>query len=1084
MPHERFRFKTADDLKAKARELGLTLPWSDDPGVLLQPFRFSETNLPNRLVVQPMEGFDGTPEGAPSEQAFRRYRRYAEGGSGMIWFEATSIMKEGRSNPRQLVLTKETAGEFSRLLSETRQAARRSFGEAHEPFMVLQLTHSGRFSKPEGKSLNRAFFRNPFLESTDQPPLFYSDSEIDHIGGIFERGIDLAYQAGFDAVDIKVSHGYLLHELLAGYTRTDSRYGGTLDNRLRLLTSLMDHPSPILKSCRLSATDLLPYPYGFGMSHDGSMNINLSETLEVISRLRDRCRLWNITAGIPYRNPEVNRPFDRAIFNGPAPNEHPLEGVVRLIRITEELQNANPDLVVVGSGYSWLRQFFPMVGAGVIAEGKATLIGLGRSSFAYPDAPRDLMRTGKLHPARCCVTCSRCTEFMRQGVQTGCAVRDPEYGGHEPNMKSGRTNVEVNSVQTLVIGSGAAALNAALCLWEKGIRDLLIVTENWGGGTSNNAGSDKQTYYKLSLDPMKPDSALEMAEDLFRGGSMHGDIALCEAQHSVQAFYRLVEMGVPFPHDEYGSYPGYLTDHDPKGRATSAGPLTSQWMFRSLARRVKEYGIPVLDKVRIIHLLTRGAGRQKRVSGAVGIRLNAANYQQPLLLFNSTNIILATGGPAGLYQASVYPVSQTGSIGIALKAGAVAQNLTESQFGIASIKFRWNLSGSYQQVMPAYFSTDQAGGDARDFLADHFSTTAGMCEAIFLKGYQWPFDPRKISGGGSSLIDLLVYHESVSLGRRVFIDYRRNPWDRPSEPPMLIGDIPEVARQYLDNSGALLTLPCERLQKLNAPALKLFRDHGIDLKREPLEIAICAQHNNGGLKGDIWWESNLKGLFPVGEVNGSHGVYRPGGSALNSGQVGGIRAAMRISRQYRKPPCDEEQFLIEHESQLEKINETIQSFQSGKGKLDPSDIRREIQALMSASGAAFRSPGSIDKALQKGKKLYHILISDTAPVPAERIPEALQTLDLCLTHLVYLTAIRDYIRRGGSSRGSFVVSDDPANHSDIAPNTTRSFTDCHIQEIRINAAGSMLTKWVEIRPIPKAEHWFENLWHQYRKNYK
>jgi succinate dehydrogenase/fumarate reductase flavoprotein subunit len=160
------------------------------------------------------------------------------------------------------------------------------------------------------------------------------------------------------------------------------------------------------------------------------------------------------------------------------------------------------------------------------------------------------------------------------------------------------------NLNTLIIGSGAAALNAALCLWESGVRDIIIVTEEWGGGTSNNAGSDKQTYYKLSLDPSVPDSAYEMATDLSRGGAMHGDIALCEAQHSIQAFYNLVRLGVPFPHNLYGSYPGYKTDHDPRARATSAGPLTSHLMFTCLARKVQEYGIPVKSGTVIIELLT------------------------------------------------------------------------------------------------------------------------------------------------------------------------------------------------------------------------------------------------------------------------------------------------------------------------------------------------------------------------------------------------------------------------------------------------------------------------------------------------
>ena len=315
----------------------------------------------------------------------------------------------------------------------------------------------------------------------------------------------------------------------------------------------------------------------------------------------------------------------------------------------------------------------------------------------------------------------------------------------------------VHSVNTLIIGSGAAALKAAVSLHDRGQDNLAIATEKWGGGTSNNSGSDKQTYYKLSLSGSASDSPLEMARDLFSGGCMHGDIALCEAQHSAQAFYELVSMGVPFPHDGYGGYPGYRTDHDSRGRATSAGPLTSRYMFEALSARVIAKGIPVLDRHQVITLLTGPDQRGKRVTGAVALdlgRLDSENFG--LVLFNAENVILATGGPGGLYEMSVYPEDQIGSIGIALEIGAVAQNLTESQFGLASIKFRWNVSGSYQQVLPRYVSTDAQGEDEHDFLNEYFPDLHTMADAIFRKGYQWPFDPRKIAGHGSSLIDQAV----------------------------------------------------------------------------------------------------------------------------------------------------------------------------------------------------------------------------------------------------------------------------------------------------------------------------------------
>ncbi len=373
---------------------------------------------------------------------------------------------------------------------------------------------------------------------------------------------------------------------------------------------------------------------------------------------------------------------------------------------------------------------------------------------------------------------------------------------------------------------------------------------------------------------------------------MHGDIALAEAAGSARAFMRLVEWGVPFPHDRQGAFIGFKTDHDPRQRATSAGPLTSQWMSRVLAAELRRRRIRVFDHHPVVALLTAPDGEQAKVIGAVAIDESLLGRgESAFVVFNAVNIVLATGGPAGIYEASVYPESQTGSHGLAFAAGAIGHNLTEWQYGLASIAFRWNLSGSYQQVIPRYFSTDGRGRDEREFLQAHFPDMGRLATAIFLKGYQWPFDPRKIADFGSSLIDLLVYRETTVLGRRVYLDYRRNPGGAGLNGEFRLESLSGEAHDYLSRSGALQPTPIERLKAMNPPAAALFRSQGIDLEREPLEIAVCAQHNNGGLRGNIWWESNVRHLFPVGEANGTHGVYRPGGSALNAGQVGSFRAA-------------------------------------------------------------------------------------------------------------------------------------------------------------------------------------------------
>ncbi|MBZ5496372.1 MAG: FAD-binding protein [Acidobacteriia bacterium] len=649
----------------------------------------------------------------------------------------------------------------------------------------------------------------------------------------------------------------------------------------------------------------------------------------------------------------------------------------------------------------------------------------------------------------------------------------------------------VFSVNTLVVGSGAAALKASLSLWERSQNALAIVTEKWGGGTSNNSGSDKQTYYKLSLSGSAPDSPLEMAGDLFAGGCMHGDIALCEAQHSAQAFFELVQLGVPFPHDRYGGYPGYRTDHDPRGRATSAGPLTSRHMFEALAKRVRDHGIPIFDRHQVIALLVAQGQKRKSVIGAVALDLDG--LESPgygLVLFNAVNVILGTGGPGGLYEMSVYPEDQIGSIGIALQIGAIAQNLTESQFGLASLKHRWNVSGSYQQVIPRYVSTDMDGKGECDFLVEHFPDMGTMASAIFRKGYQWPFDPRRIAGFGSSLIDLAVYQETILRGRKAFLDFRHNPSPGGTLAEFDLSDVSSEAKEYLKRSHALQATPIERLARLNPRAIDLYRDHGIDLAREYLEIGVCAQHNNGGLRANHWWESNISHLFPVGEVNGTHGVYRPGGAALNAGQVGALRAAMYIARKYRSAPADVPQFVSDAQSQiagmLERINRWL-SVPRQAGQRTCTEYGHEIRQRMSRHGAQMRNPDEIRGAIENAWLAFKEIKSNSQIDDRREVPLAFRTVELALTHAVYLEAIGEYLDRGGKSRGSYLVlgRDGELSCGDIGDSwrfsmvESEAFVSRHILELEIDSDYRIHKSWVPVRPIPKVNDWFENVWKDY-----
>ena len=426
----------------------------------------------------------------------------------------------------------------------------------------------------------------------------------------------------------------------------------------------------------------------------------------------------------------------------------------------------------------------------------------------------------------------------------------------------GGLDYEVHSVNTLIIGAGAAGLKCAVMLASYGIKDVAIVVDSLGAGTSNNSGSDKQTYYKIGIFGDEPDSPMEFARSLFQGGMMHGDLAYVEALGSAPAFFDLCRIGVPFPFNRFGAYVGYKTDHDPRQRATSAGPKTSQFMYKCLLDQVRLAGIAIFDRHEAIRLITDSG----RVCGAICLNRDQAYFENHgMVLFNATNVVLATGGPGELYRDSVWPCGQIGSHGLAFEAGVSGNNLTELQFGLASTGFRWNLSGTYQQVIPDYFSVD-AKGKKHFFLQDYFPDMPSMALNIFLKGYQWPFHASRLQNGGSSLVDIAVYRERLK-GRRVFLDYTRSPegFD--------VGLLSEEAQNYLRSSEALADTPYVRLEKMNRRAIDLYLAHGIDLAREPLEIDVCAQHNNGGLAGDLWWESvNLKHLFPVGEVNGSHGV--------------------------------------------------------------------------------------------------------------------------------------------------------------------------------------------------------------------
>lgn len=630
-------------------------------------------------------------------------------------------------------------------------------------------------------------------------------------------------------------------------------------------------------------------------------------------------------------------------------------------------------------------------------------------------------------------------------------------------------------IEHLVIGTGAAGFQAALRLHQNGEQDIAILAENVRAGTSRNTGSDKQTYYKLSLASEDLDSVRVMAEDLFAGQCVDGDQALCEAALSARSFFRLTELGVPFPYTEYGEFMGYKTDHDRGRRATSAGPYTSKLMTECLEKEVLFKQIKIFDQTQVIRLLVK----EKQIYGVLALD-KASKEEASFLLIWCHNVIMATGGPAGMYHDSVYPTTQLGSSGMAFEAGALGKNLTEWQFGLASVKPRWNVSGTYMQVLPRFVSTDFQGNDEQEFLMDYFDTPEEMMSMVFLKGYQWPFDVEKIFGG-SSIIDLLVYQETILRGRRVYLDFTKNPGGR----EITFEKLSAEAYDYLKRAGALFGTPIQRLKQMNEPAIAFYQDHLVNLYEEKLEIAICAQHNNGGISTDTYWETCIRGLFAIGEVCGSHGVTRPGGTALNAGQVGAVRAAEKIHlrklHEQRQSACQEVEKSLKDEV-VYFLNLPNQAC----GTMALGSLWQIAAKRMSASGGMIREYENLKRALKETETLLEHYTEIIQRPSVEQIPLFYRLRDMLISQKVYLFAMLSYIESGGGSRGSALYTDlsgrkpsmklpdiykcklDQGKHGDMVQEISLNKKECH-------------SSWRSVRPIPTVDYFFENQWKSYRE---
>lgn len=635
-------------------------------------------------------------------------------------------------------------------------------------------------------------------------------------------------------------------------------------------------------------------------------------------------------------------------------------------------------------------------------------------------------------------------------------------------------DVAVRAAAAVVVGTGCAGYNAADCLYDYGVRDVLLVTDHRKGGTSRNTGSDKQTYYKLTLAGEAPDSVRAMARTLFEGGCVDGDQALCEAALSVKCFLKLCQMGVPFPTNRYGEYVGYKTDHDPLCRATSVGPLTSRRMTEALEASVEKKGIEVLDRHQAVAILTD----EGRVAGVLCLTRTEPRPRYEAIF--TQNVVYATGGPAGVYQDVCYPLGHQGMSGLLFLAGAAGKNLTEWQYGLASLRPRWNVSGTYMQALPRFVSTDAEGGDAREFLQDAIPDAGELLSMIFLKGYQWPFDARKAQEG-SSRLDLLVYQETKCKGRRVWLDFTRDPL---GDAFSLDALVPE-AREYLRRSGALLQTPIERLRRMNAPAIDFYRSRGVDLARDMLEIALCAQHNNGGVAVDRWWQSGVRGLFVVGEAAGTHGVCRPGGSALNAGQVGSERAARYIAAHAPVAPRPEQSLARCQEQIAGAVRLGLGAL---RGSSNLEEAAREAKQAMSRVAAAVRDGARISALLETTRERLRGFAGAVRIAAPTQLYALYRFYDILISQLMCLAAMEDYIAHGGKSRGSAIYSDTAGQKPfDALPEQCRFTLDAgdlsgRVQESRLCAANwTVQCDWRDVRPIPEEDDVFETVWRAYRE---
>ena len=429
MSQERFHYKTLEEVKERAEELKVYLPFSSSTDILKTPLKVGNVTFHNRMGIAPMEGADSLEDGSPSDYTIRRYVNEAIGGSALIWFEAISIVPEGRSSKTQLLLTEENVESYKRMNEKIKEAGRKANG--FEPYLIMQANHSGRYSNPDNRPAPMIAYRHPQLEQyrAADDSCIVTDDYLKSLEESFGKAALLAKKAGFDAVDIKSCHGYLLAELLSAYDRP-GQYGGNYENRTRLLKNGIKaakvwEDENFQVTCRLGIYDGYEYPWGFGVSEGSGLKPDLKEPIRLVKELYGNCgiQMMNLTMGNPYATTHVTRPFDMGKYE---PEEHPFTGIGRMIAGIGEVMKAVPEMVIFGSAPTYLRQFADLYTAGAVEEGFCDGMLFGRMAFADPDYANEIIKNGRIDPKRVCMTCGKCGDLIRAHKPTGCVIRDPK----------------------------------------------------------------------------------------------------------------------------------------------------------------------------------------------------------------------------------------------------------------------------------------------------------------------------------------------------------------------------------------------------------------------------------------------------------------------------------------------------------------------------------------------------------------------------------------------------------------------------------------------------------------------------------